>query len=85
MKPMFRPLLFLLLLLFLKIGAEAQQHSEKPNVIMIFVDDMGYGDLGVYGHPSKKTPHLNKMAFEGQKWTNSIQQPMCAPHLGQRL
>ena len=42
----------------------------KPNFIIIFADDLGYGDLGTYGHPTIKTPHLDQMAVEGQKWTN---------------
>jgi arylsulfatase A len=42
----------------------------KPNFIIIFADDMGYGDLSSYGHPSIKTPHLDRMVAEGQKWTN---------------
>ena len=41
----------------------------KPNFIIVFVDDMGYGDLGSYGHPTISTPNLDKMAYEGQKWT----------------
>lgn len=49
----------------------AQQNEKaKPNFIVIFADDLGYGDLGVFGHPSIKTPHLDQMAYEGQKWTN---------------
>ncbi len=44
--------------------------KQTPNFIVIFTDDMGYGDLGVYGHPTINTPNLDKMAFEGQKWTN---------------
>ena len=47
----------------------AFQNNNSPNYIVIFVDDMGYGDLGVYGNPTISTPHLNKMANEGQKWT----------------
>ena len=41
----------------------------KTNFIVVFVDDMGYGDLGSYGHPTINTPNLDKMAYEGQKWT----------------
>lgn len=45
------------------------QYNNSPNYIVIFVDDMGYGDLGIYGNPTISTPHLDKMAYEGQKWT----------------
>ncbi|WP_340105472.1 sulfatase family protein [Rhodohalobacter sp. 8-1] len=44
--------------------------QKKPNVIVIFTDDQGYGDLSSYGAPNIQTPHLDKMATEGQKWTN---------------
>ena len=47
-----------------------KETQSKPNFIIIFADDLGYGDLGVYGHPTIKTPNLNQMAQEGQKWTN---------------
>lgn len=47
-----------------------KQEVVKPNFIIIFADDMGYGDVGVYGHPTIKTPNLDKMAGEGQKWTS---------------
>jgi arylsulfatase A len=43
---------------------------DKPNIIIIFCDDLGYGDLGVYGHPTTRTPHLDRMCARGQKWTN---------------
>jgi arylsulfatase A-like enzyme len=43
---------------------------QKPNVIVIFADDMGFGDISSYGHPTIKTPHLDRLAYEGQKWTN---------------
>ncbi len=51
--------------------ANAQNKEQKQlNFIIIFADDLGYGDLGVYGHPTITTPHLDRMANEGQKWTN---------------
>mgnify|MGYP005840262701 CR=1 FL=1 len=51
------------------INSEVED-SELPNVIIIFTDDMGYGDLSSFGAPNIRTPHLDKMASEGQKWTN---------------
>ncbi len=44
--------------------------SNPPNFIIIFADDLGYGDLSSYGNPTIHTPHLDRMAHEGQKWTN---------------
>ncbi len=43
---------------------------KRPNVIVIFCDDLGYGDLGSFGHPTIRTPNLDQMATDGQKWTN---------------
>ena len=43
--------------------------TDKPNVVIIFTDDMGYGDVGIYGHPTIRTPNIDRMAAEGQKWT----------------
>ncbi|NQT41202.1 MAG: sulfatase, partial [Planctomycetes bacterium] len=41
----------------------------QPNIVIIFADDLGYGDLGCFGHPTIHTPNLDRMAAEGQRWT----------------
>lgn len=69
--------LSILLLLFCSctnsISADKQANNKnrkKPNVIIIFTDDQGYQDLGCFGSPDIKTPHLDKMANEGIKLTD---------------
>ena len=49
-------------------GSEAT--GTPPNIILIFVDDMGYGDLGCYGNELNKTPNIDQMAAAGQRWTS---------------
>ncbi|QDU98970.1 sulfatase family protein [Lignipirellula cremea] len=59
------------------IGSAA---PKTPNVVVIFCDDLGWGDLGCFGNPTIRTPHLDRMAAEGQKWTQFyVAAPVCTP------
>ena len=53
--------------------------GQKPNFIVILADDLGYGDLGCFGHPTIRTPHLDRLATEGVKLTSFYAQPVCTP------
>lgn len=71
------PLASLLLLLVALPAAAAER---PPNVVIVLADDLGYGDLGCFGHPKFKTPHLDRMAAEGARLTNFYAAcPFCAP------
>ena len=73
--------IFLLVSLFLvTVSCNNLNTESRPNFIVIFVDDLGYGDLGSYGHPTIKTPTLDKLAYEGQKWTQFYSaSSVCSP------
>src|SRR5210317_2019580 len=54
--------------------------AARPNIILIFCDDLGYGDLACFGHPTIATPHLDRMAAEGMKFTQFYAAaPVCTP------
>ncbi len=54
--------------------------SERPNMVVILCDDLGYGDLGCYGHPIIKTPNLNRLAKGGIRFTDCYSAaPVCSP------
>src|SRR5687767_1472643 len=61
--------LFALALVALAFGSRLTA-TAAPNVVVIFADDLGYGDLGCYGHPTIRTPNLDRMAAEGLKFTS---------------
>ena len=63
-------LVFVALFCGLCRSAQAADPSVKPNIIMILADDLGWGDLGCYGHPHIKTPHLDRLAKRGTQFTN---------------
>uniref|UniRef100_A0A8C5CVE2 Galactosamine (N-acetyl)-6-sulfatase n=1 Tax=Gadus morhua TaxID=8049 RepID=A0A8C5CVE2_GADMO len=54
--------------------------ASTPNIIIMLMDDMGWGDLGVFGQPSKETPNLDKMAAQGMLFPNFYTaNPLCSP------
>lgn len=53
-----------------KVMAE-EWKGQRPNVLLIYADDIGYGDLGCYGTSSVRTPHVDKLASEGIRFTNA--------------
>jgi arylsulfatase A-like enzyme len=55
------------------------QLGSKPNIILIFIDDLGYGDIGPFGSQLNRTSHLDKMAAEGMKLTSFYAMPLCSP------
>ena len=55
------------------------QPVRPPNIVIILADDLGYGDLGAFGATHIRTPRLDAMAAQGQKWTSFYVQPVCSP------
>lgn len=51
-------------------GSLLAQRQRRPNFIVLFADDMGWGNLGCYGHPMIRTPNLDRMAAEGARLTS---------------
>jgi len=73
------PRLILLLTLALLLSAPALAADRPPNVVIIFVDDMGYGDLSCYGAQGYQTPHIEAMAAGGMKFTDFyVGQAVCS-------
>lgn len=61
---------FIMVCLSLLIVQKGHSEDKSPNIIIIFTDDMGYGDLGCFGNKLTKTPHLDKLAEQGVKFTD---------------
>lgn len=71
---------FLLIILFALGSNVSSEADDRPNIIFILVDDLGYGDLGCYGQKLIKTPRLDQMASEGMLFTDFYAgNTVCAP------
>ncbi len=71
--------LVLVSLILLSFSCKTAIKTDKPNVILIMADDMGYECLGSYGATFYKTPVLDSLAFHGIRFSNCISQPLCTP------
>jgi arylsulfatase A-like enzyme len=62
------------------LGLSQETIGRKPNVVILFIDDLGYGDLGCFGNKRTPTPHIDSLATNGAKCTMSyITNPPCSP------
>ncbi len=56
------------------------QQDQRPNIVMVFIDDMGWGDLGCYGNPDIKTPNIDALAAGGIRFEQFyVASPICSP------
>lgn len=67
-------------MLLASCGQTSVEDTRPPNVILILADDLGYGDLSIQGHPLIRTPNIDRLAREGQRWTSFYASaPLCNP------
>mgnify|MGYP003662999682 CR=1 FL=1 len=60
--------------------AASNDTAQKPNIVFIYADDLGWGDLGCHGHPEIKTPHLDQLAADGTDFQRfTVCNPVCSP------
>ena len=78
------PLLVLLVAALAPLPA-ADSAPVKPNIVIIFIDDLGYGDIGPFGSTKQRTPNLDRMAREGMKLTSFYAAPVCSVSRAQLL
>merc|ERR1711963_98554 len=68
------------LLLASHVLCAAADDSSKPNIVVLFADDLGYGDVGYTGHPTIRIPNIDKLAAEGIRMTSFYSgAPICSP------
>ena len=82
MKPFFNLLFIAIILIAISCSPKTENKTktdQPPNFVVVFIDDMGYGDVGCYGATGYTTPNLDKMASEGMRFTNFYSaQPVCS-------
>jgi len=61
------------------LATQARSSTSPPNFVLIFADDLGYNDLSSYGSDTIKTPHIDRMAEEGMRFTDFYAQTVCGP------
>ena len=66
------------LLILLAHAAAPAAGAPRPNVVLIFVDDLGYGDIGPFGGTAARTPNLDRLAAEGRRFTHFYATPVCS-------
>lgn len=79
---MTRITLIFLALLSLACSTTPEPEPERPNFVIVFLDDVGYGDLVSYGSQKNSTPRLDRMALEGTRFTSFYAQTVCGPSRG---
>ena len=85
--PRFRAFSLFAVTLLISLPSIAQERSSEadssaqaqPNIVILFADDMGYGDLSSYGNPTIRTPHLDSLAAQGMRFTSYEAAPWCVP------
>ena len=71
------PIALVMFALLLCCGGEAFAQDTKPNIVLIFIDDMGYADIEPFGNTLVRTPNLTRLAEEGRRFTNFYAAPVC--------
>ena len=80
MRKLFYHFNFLIVLTLVGSLVSTAQQKNNPNIIYIYADDLGYGELGCYGQQKIRTPNLDQMAREGMRFTQHYSSaPVCAP------
>ncbi len=72
-------------LLMMALATSTLRAADPPNLVLIFIDDMGYGDVGPYGSTLNRTPNLDRMADEGMRFTSFYAAPVCSASRAQLM